>query len=49
VIVTVIERHANDSERVVTDVVRQLVEELHTFAPPAVRLDSALERESWPV
>jgi acyl carrier protein len=36
---------ADDVERVVIDVVRELVAELHAFAPPPVRLDSTLDRE----
>jgi hypothetical protein len=43
VIVTVIDRQADDSERVVTDAVREPVAQLHASTPPAVRLDSDLE------
>jgi hypothetical protein len=45
VIVTVIDRQADDSERVVSDAVRELVAELHAYTPPAARLDSDLERD----
>jgi 1-acyl-sn-glycerol-3-phosphate acyltransferase len=38
-------RAVGDVERVVLDVVRELVAELHAFAPPPVHLDSALDRD----